>query len=127
MAGGYLLIVSLILDLTERGLNLTRGMPQELLESTGISWTLTNFVIELLFYVIIPTLGYSFFYLVIPLSGVRAGLGGALFAFLLGAAPTIMALSVRIKLPVPYLLFLLLAFLIKLGGCLAIVGYLYTL
>jgi hypothetical protein len=126
-AGAYLLLLSLLLDYIERRLKLTAALPQELLETTGVTWTLTNYMMELLFYVAIPTIIYSFFYYLLPLYGVRAGLALGLFAFALGAAPTLMGLTARVKLPMPYMLFLLLSILLKLIGCLAIIGYLYTL
>jgi len=76
---------------------------------------------------VIPTLGYSFFYLIIPMAGVRGGLAVALIAFSLGVVPILMILSLRIRLPMLYLLFLMLTQIIKLGGALAIIGYLYSL
>ena len=82
---------------------------------------------EGLFIVVIPAIGYNFFYLVVPLSGIRAGMAAALFAFILGSSPALMGLSLRIKLPMPFLLFTLLSLLIKLGGALAIIGYLYSI
>jgi hypothetical protein len=127
ISGVYLLIVSILLDWAEKKLKLTAGLPADLLESAGFAVTLMNFLMEAVFYVAIPAIGYSFFYVILPVSGVRAGLAGALFAFVLGAAPAVMRLSVRVKLPMPYLLFLLLSQFLKLAGSLAIIGYLYSL
>jgi len=126
-AGVYLLIISFLLDLVERRLKLTGALPQQLVEKSGVTVTLANFVLEVLFYVVIPTIIYSFFYYLLPFYGVRAGLATALFAFLLGVAPSIMGLSIRVKLPMPYMLYQLFAGLVKLLGCLAIIGYIYTL
>lgn len=126
-AGLYLLVVSIILDWMERGLRLRAYMPQQLLERTGIGAVFSNFIMEALFYVAIPTLVYSFFYYLIPFSGLRAGMAGTLFAFVLGTAPTIMGLSMRVKLPLPYVLFMMLSVLLKLGGCMLIIAYLYHL
>ena len=126
-AGVYLLLISLLLDFVERRLKLAATLPQQLVEKGSAAVTLANFVLELLFYVVIPTVIYSFFYYVLPFYGVRAGLATALFAFLLGAAPAMMGLSIRLKLPMPYMLYQLLAGLIKLLGSLAIIGYIYTL
>lgn len=126
-AGIYLLAISLILDRIERKLSLSAGIPGELVEKSGFTVTFMNFLMEAIFYIAIPTVGYSFFYVILPLSGIRAGLAGALFAFVLGAAPIVMRLSVRVKLPMPYLLFLLFSQLLKLAGTLAIIGYLYSL
>jgi hypothetical protein len=126
-AGGYLLTISLLLDLIERKLKLSAALPKELVEATGLSFTFANFLMELLFYAAIPTIVYGFFYYLLPFYGVRAGLASGLFAFAIGAAPAIMGLAVRVKLPMPYLMFLLFSILLKLLGCLAVIGYLYTL
>lgn len=127
LGGVYLAVVTVVLDFIERRLRLTAGIPEQMLEEEGCVWTIMNFFMEALFYVIIPSIAYSFFYLILPLSGVKAGLASALFAFILGAAPLGMRLSVRVKLPMPYVLFALLAHLVKLGGALAIIAHLYTL
>lgn len=128
VAGGiYLLIISIVLEFIGRRLKLLAAVPKEIREESGGIWLVLFFVMEFLFFVVIPTVSYSFFYLVMPFAGIRAGLAGALFAFTLGAVPVIMNLSMRIRLPMPYLLYMLLGYLIKLGGSMAIIGYLYTL
>lgn len=126
-SGAYLLVISLLLGFVEHKLRIKEGIPPELIETAALGWAAINFLMELLFYVVIPTIAYSFFYLVIPLAGIKAGMAAALFAFTMGASPALMGLSVRIKLPMPFILFQLLALLIKLGGSLAIIGYLYSL
>ena len=128
VAGGvYLLVATLVLEFLNKKLNLKRGISPDILEQTTGTWFVLLFLMEFLFFVAIPTISYSFLYLIVPLSGIRAGLAAALFAFTLGAVPVIMGLSVRVRLPMPYLLFTLLGYLVKLAGALAIVGYLYTL
>ena len=127
VAGAYLLGLSLLLDWFERKLKLSSGLPEDMVEATGVAWTFANFTMELLFYVAIPTIVYSFFYYLLPFYGVRAGVASALFAFGLGAVPALIGLAVRVKLPMPYLMYLLFSILLKLIGCLAIIGYLYTL
>jgi len=125
--GVYLLIATLALEFISKKMKLLRGLPSEILEDSGGVWLVLFFIMEFLFFVTIPTVSYSFFYLIVPFSGVKAGMAATLFAFTLGALPLVMSLSVRIKLPMQYLLFLLLGYLIKLGGSLAIIAYLYTL
>ncbi|MDX9857955.1 MAG: hypothetical protein RBT76_09205 [candidate division Zixibacteria bacterium] len=125
--GGYLFVVSVILELIERRLALARTLPAELVESEGWVWWGINFVMEVLFYVGIPLLAYAFFYFALPFSGLRAGLAGALYAFTIGAAPIILGLSVRVRLPMPFLLYQLLAYLIKIAGTLTIIAWLYSL
>ncbi|MFQ6007557.1 MAG: hypothetical protein ACE5K8_01265 [Candidatus Zixiibacteriota bacterium] len=127
VAGLYLLVLSALLEFIGKKLGIPRGIPTELLEPIGVSWFLLSYVMELLFFVIIPTFAYSFFYVIVPLSGIRAGMAGALSAFTLGAVPALMGLSVRIKLSMLYLLYFLLGLLLKMGGTLTIIGYLYSL
>lgn len=126
-AGAYLLVVSLALDWLERRLQLTAGLPDELVEKINFAATLANFVLELIFYVALPAVVYSFFFYLLPFYGARGGMAAALFAFALGGAPALIGLSLRVKLPTPFLFYTLLTILIKLLGCLAIIGYLNTL
>ena len=126
-AGVYLLALSFVLDFLARRLKLTASLPPEMVEPGDFVVTLANFIMELLFFVAIPTLAYSFFFFIIPLSGLKAGLAAALLGFGVGAVPTVISLSLRIKLPASYVLYLLLSILLKLGGSLAIIGYLYSL
>jgi len=127
ISGAYLLLISLLLEMTGRILKISRGIPHELIESTGWLWFATNYAVEFLFFVFIPTLAYSYLYVILPLSGIRAGMAGALFAFVLGAVPTLMGLAMRIKFSMPYLLYFLLCLLLKLSGAMVIIGYLYSL
>ncbi|UCE24658.1 MAG: hypothetical protein JSU74_00990 [Candidatus Zixiibacteriota bacterium] len=128
VAGGiYLLLVTVFLEFISRKLKFLEGMPPSILEESGGIWLILFFIMEFLFFVAIPTVTYSFFYLIVPFYGIRAGLAATLFAFTLGAVPIIMCLTVRLKLPMPYLLFVLLGYLVKLGGSMTVIGYLYTL
>jgi hypothetical protein len=126
-AGVYLLAISVVLGLVGKALRLSRYVPPGLLEEQGLSWRLIDFMMDFLFYAAIPSFAYSLFYLLLPLSGVRIGMAVALLAFTLGMVPTVMGLSVRVKLPMPYLLFYLLEMLLKLGGSMIVIGYLYSL
>ena len=125
--GVYLLIATLVLELISKKTKLLSGIPSAIIEEGGGIWLVLFFIMEFLFFVTIPTVSYSFFYLIVPFSGIKAGMAATLFAFTLGAVPLVMSLSVRLKLPMQYLLFLLLSYLVKLGGSLAIIAYLYTL
>ncbi len=125
--GIYLVVATVVLDMLGRLLNVSQGMPDELMESVNLGWYLLNYVMELLFFVAVPTLAYSFFAVILPLTGIRIGLAFALAAIALGAAPAIIGLSVRLKLPMPFLLYYLLGLSLKLAGPLAIIGYLYSL
>ena len=125
--GVYLLIATLVLELISKKTKLLSGIPSAIIEEGGGIWLVLFFIMEFLFFVTIPTVSYSFFYLIVPFSGIKAGMAATLFAFTLGAVPLVMSLSVRLRLPMQYLLFLLLSYLVKLGGSLAIIAYLYTL
>lgn len=123
----YLALVSLVLEYAGRRLGLLRRVPGELLEESSAGWFVLGYVMEFLFFVAIPTTGYSFFYVVLPFYSIRAGMAAALFAFTLGATPVVMGLSIRFKLPMPYLLYSLLSYLLKIGGSMIIISYLYAL
>ena len=125
--GIYLALSTAVLRLIERLAGISRGLPESLLEPTSPGWHILNYVMELLFFVAVPTLAYGIFSVILPLTGVRTGLAVALAAFTLGAVPAIIGLSVRMKLPMPYLLYFLVGLLVKLAGSLAIIGYLYSL
>ena len=123
----YLFLISILLEYMGKKLNVFRGFPADFVESTGGLWFTMNFTMELLLLVVIPSLTYSYFYVLLPLSGVRTGLAGALFAFALGALPALVGLLVRTRLPVLSFTYLLLGILLKLTGTMIIIGYLYQL
>jgi hypothetical protein len=125
--GIYLAVATVVLAMIGRWLNITKGVPGELLEEVNLGWYLANYVMEMLFFVAVPTLAYSFFAVILPLTGIRIGLAVALGAIILGAAPAIVGLAVRLRLPMPFLLYFLLGLTIKLAGALAIIGFLYSL
>lgn len=123
----YLFLISVLLEFLEKKLNVFRGFPAELIESTGGLWFTMNLIMELLVYVVIPSVAYSYFYILLPLSGVKTAVAGSLYAFTLGAVPTLMSMINRTRLPVLMFTYLLLTILLKLTGSLLIIGYLYQL
>ncbi len=125
--GIALLLLSLILEFISSKLKLLNGIPKEMLEESTTAWFTLNYLMEFLFYVVIPSVGYSFFYLMLPFEGLRVGLAAALFALIMGAVPLVMILSVRIKLPMAYLTFLLMSYFLKLIASMTVIGYLYSL
>ena len=127
IAGIYLLAMTIILELISRALKIPGYIAGELLEDQTFSWLFMHFVMDYIFFAVIPTFAYSFFYVVLPLSGIRIGLSVALLAFVFGMVPIIMGLSIKIKLPMPYLLYYLLSGFLKLTGAVVIIGYLYSL
>jgi len=123
----YLLLISIVLEFISKRLKVFQGFPAEIVEPTGGLWFGMNYALELLLFVVIPSVAYSYFYILLPLSGVRTGIAGALFAFTLGAVPALVGLLVRTRLPVFTFSYMLLGILLKLAGSLIIIGYLYQL
>lgn len=125
--GVYLLLVSILLNFIGKIFKIEQGIPESMIEKTNTAWFFMIFVAEFLFFVTIPTVGYSFIYLVLPFEGVRPAMTAALFAFALGTAPMVMGISLKLRLPMSYLVFLLFSYFVKLMGCFIIIGYLYHL
>lgn len=126
--GGVALLVATLLVIgLGRLLHVRRHLNAELAETMSLGWRVMNFIMEFLFFVAVPTLAYSVFSVILPLEGVRVGLAMALVGFGLGAMPAVIGLSVRLKLPMNYLLYFLFGILLKLIACLAVIGYLYSL
>ena len=123
----YLFLMSLLLEFIGKRINAFRGIPKDFAESGGSFWFSMNLTMELLLYVVIPSIAYSYFYVLLPLSGVRTAMAGSLFAFTLGAVPALMSLMNRTRLPILMFTYLLLSALLKLTGSLLIIGYLYQL
>lgn len=126
-SGVYLLIISILLRLLNKAFKIDHTIPKELTEEYTIGWFVMNYIMEFLFYVAIPTIGYSFLYMLLPFEGVRPGIAVALLGLVIGAAPIVIGLSVRIKLSMVYLIYLLFGYFVKLTGSLIIIGYLYSL
>jgi len=127
LAGGFILVFSLLYELLGRAIRINRFVPEQLLEKTSASWFFVTFLMDFLFFVVIPTFAYHFFFLIIPLSGIRLGMAVALTALTIGMLPYTMSLSLRLKLSVPWLIFFLLGQFLKLAGTMTIIGYLYSL
>ncbi|HEX2896866.1 MAG TPA: hypothetical protein VHP63_02310 [candidate division Zixibacteria bacterium] len=127
VAAVYLFLVSLLLEFLGKKFDVFKGFPPELIENTGAFWFLMNFTMEMLLFVVIPSMAYGYFYILLPLSGVRTGIAGALLAFALGAVPALVGLLVRTRLPVLMFSYLLFGILLKLAGAMIIIGYLYQL
>lgn len=125
--GVYILLINILWEYLARLFKLQQGIPDDMIEKMGVGWFMTNYIMEFLFYVAIPAIGYSFFYLVLPFEGIRAGLAAGLFALIMGALPIVMVISVRLKLPLTYLTFTLFGYYLKLTGALAIIGYIYIM
>ncbi len=126
-AGIYLLAISLLIEWVGKLLNISRGIDENLKEPGGAGWFSINYLMEFLFFVAIPTMSYSFFYIIFPLSGLRAAMAIVVLAFTFGAAPLVMGISVRLNLPMPFLLYNLLGYLLKLSGAVIIIAFIYNL
>jgi len=127
LGGVYLAVMSVIVELVGRLLKVKRGIPESIQEEQTWGGWLTLYLIEFLFFVAVPSLAFAVLYTAVPLTGMRSGLAAALFAVGLGAAPVAVGLSIRLKLYMPFLMYQLLGHLLKLGGTLTIISYLYFL
>jgi hypothetical protein len=127
IGGGYLLIIDLLFYKFEKYVPTLQGFPQNLLEPKNPGGFVSGFIIQYVFFVMMPSVVYGWFYTVIPFSGIRGGLATALFLFLFGMIPFGLLILFRIRIPVLFLLYLLLGVLLKLMGSMAIIGYLYSL
>lgn len=125
-AGGYVAVIYWVIELLADKLRLTATLPAEVLEPQQVGWRVMGMVMELLFYVMIPTMMFSFLYAVIPFSSIRSGMAAGLFATVLGASPIVMQLTARVKIPMSLLLLFLLGHLLKLGGSLVIISVIYA-
>jgi len=123
----YLLIIDLLWYKLENIIPMFGGFPDHLLESRGVGWFVSTYVIEFVFFVMLPSVIYGWFYTVIPFYGIRGGVAAALFVYILGMIPVGMLSLFRIKLPVMYILYLMFGLLIKFTGIMIIISYLYTL
>lgn len=126
-AGAYLLLIDLLWSKLEQYLPMPGSFPKDLIEPRDIGWFLSAFIIEFLFFVLMPAVVYGWFYTVIPFSGIKGGISVGLYLIFFGILPMVLLLLFRIKIPLVFMLYQLLGFLIKLIGAMAIIGYLYSL
>lgn len=126
-AGAALLVFELIWYQIERKLKLLKNLPRELLEDTGPGFFISKFIMQLAFLVVVPTVAYSWFYVLVPFYGVRAGVALAVFIFVLGIVPFAVTVLMRIKLPLSFMLFQMAGYLLKIIIVYGIIAYLYIL
>jgi hypothetical protein len=101
--------------------------PRELIEVKNSGWYVSAFIIEFIFFVLVPSIAYGLFYTIIPFSGIRGGIACAMFLALCGILPTLILLIFRIRIPAVFMLYQIFGMLIRVMGTLAIIGYLYAL
>jgi hypothetical protein len=123
----YLLIIDLIWSKLETFVPTLHNFPKSLIDPKNLSWFVYSFIIEFVFFVLMPSVIYNWFYPVMPLSGVRGGAAAGLLFFMFGMVPFAALLLFRIRIPVVFLLYQLLGLFIKIVGVLMIIGYLYSL
>lgn len=123
----WLILVSFAHYKIGRWIRVSREVPPELLDDSGLPGMAIQFFMELVFLVLIPTLAYSLFSMILPLTGLRTGIAIGLIAFTLGAAPCVISLSMQLRFSLLFLVYFLVGMLIKLLGSLGIIAYLYSL
>jgi hypothetical protein len=126
-SGLALLIIELIWHFLEKKLALLKNVPSEMLEETGIGLFVSRYIMQLAFLVAVPSVIYSWFYVMVPFYGLRAGVGMAVFIFILGIVPFSVSVLIRIKLPLAFTLFHMAGYLIKTIIVYGIIAYLYIL
>jgi len=126
-AGLALFIFELLWFALEKKLALLKDLPSELLEETGIGFFISKFIMQLAFLVAVPAVAYSWFYVLVPFYGVRAGVGLAVFIFILGLVPFSVSVLMRIKLPLAFVLFQMAGHLLRTIIIYGIIAYLYIL
>ncbi|MBN2227196.1 MAG: hypothetical protein JW763_07505 [candidate division Zixibacteria bacterium] len=125
--GVYIIFVDLVWNRLEKRIPMFDGFPRDLLESKGVSWYVSSFMVEFVFFVLMPAVLYGWFYTVIPFYGIRGGIATGLYLFLFGMVPLAILLLFRVRLPGVYILYQLTGMMIRLIGAMAIIGYLYAL
>jgi hypothetical protein len=123
----YLLIVDFLWSRLENYVPTFAKFPAELVEKKNLSWFFSCFIIEFIFFVLIPSVVYGWFYTIIPFSGFRGGVAVGFSLFLFGMIPLAMLILFRIRIPAVYVLYQLLGLFFKLIGSFAVIGYLYSL
>ena len=123
----YLIAINLIWNKLEKFVPTLKGFPRDLVEDRNPAWFVSNFIIEFIFFVLLPAIIYGWFYTVLPFSGLRGGISVGLYLFLFGIIPVATIIMFRIKIPAVYFLYLLVGTFFKVIGLMAIIGYLYSL
>jgi len=126
-AGLALLVYELIWYYLEKKLTLLARIPSEFLEETGPGFFVSRYIMHFAFLVALPTAVYSWFYVMVPFTNLRAGLVLALGLFILGIVPFAVSLLMRFKIPLSYTLFQMAGHLIRLIIVYGIISYLYIL
>ncbi len=126
-AGAALLGFELIWYYLEKKLNLLAKIPDEFKEATGSGYFFSRFLMNLAFLVVMPSVVYSWFYVLVPFYGVRSGVALAMLVFMLGIVPFSATLIFQIRLPLSFTLFQLAGHLLKLLIVYGIIAYLYIL
>lgn len=124
---GWVLIMSFVHEALARKPLFASGLPDEFNEPYSIGLFLVQYLIDILFYVAIPTLGYGFFAVIFPLAGVRPAMAAALALFAIGMLPIVIGMTARVRFNLAFLLFYLCINFLKLAGALCIIGYLFSL
>jgi len=125
--GIYLLIIDIIWGKLEKIVPTLGTFPRDLVEEKNFAWYFYNFIVEFIFFVMMPAVIYDRFYAIMPFSGIRGGIAVGLFLFVFGMVPFAILHIFRIKLPAVYLLYNLLGMMLRIIGTLTIIGYLYSL
>ncbi|NIP44151.1 MAG: hypothetical protein GWO41_05780 [candidate division Zixibacteria bacterium] len=118
-----LVIVSVIQAIIESSLKLHQQIPEESRAARGFELYLLQFVSDLFFFVILPTLVYYWVYPIMPFSGYKSGVAVGIAAYALGSLPYATSLGLRLKLPTPLIVSTLFFNLLKLTAALGVITH----
>ena len=116
-----LIIVSLIQIVVERTMKLHTYIPENLRSEKGSTLFILQFVSDLFFFVILPTLIYYWIYPIMPFSGYKSGVAVGIAAYVLGSLPYATSLGLRVKIPAPLIVSTLFFNLLKLTAALGVI------
>ena len=123
----YIIIIDRLWNMLEKHIPVFHGFPESLVEDKSSAWYVSSFIVEYIFFVLLPAVIYGWFYTVIPFSGIRGGVAVGLYLFLFGMIPVAILTMFRIKIPAVYVLYLLTGLFLRAVGSMMIIGYLYSL
>ena len=94
-----LVVVTILQIVFEKTARIMKHIPEAQKEERGFSLYLLQFLCDLFFFVIIPSIIYYWVYPVMPFSGFKTGVAIGIGAYILGSLPYATSLSLRIKVP----------------------------
>jgi hypothetical protein len=118
-----LLAVTLLQVIVEKLLKISSHIKEKKENEIGFILYFMQFLSDLLFFVVIPSLVYYWIYPIMPFVGYKAGVAVALGAYILGSLPYATNLSLRVKIPAIVIVSTLFFNLLKLAGAMGVITH----